>query len=356
MERRNKGAAPLSAGLLLGLTAFAGAAANTDGIQVRVDGNPINFSGTAPTEMNGAVLVPLRGVFESLGAYVEYSAANKTIYANKGNRSITLPLNSTTATVNGQTKSLSQPAQVMNGSTLVPLRFVAESLGAYVQWVSASRTVEIQANGASSTVASSMPDQSYGTPAQTTTTTTTATTNTIPGHDQATEHVGTVSGTVIAVNTSTVPRTLTVRTANNVDRVVTIDNNTVINRSRAGYPSTASILRQIAPGDQVTVDVNRNGRARTVTASYDMIRGTIRAIDIAQSGQSVITLENGRTIRLSSNTNVYNERNESDLRSLRPGDHISIRTNPSDNLGYTVVIQNGTWAHVRDDQFPNWAK
>lgn len=111
--------------------------------QVLVDGNPIAFD-QPPILQAGRVLVPLRGIFENMGATVVYDAPTRTVHATSAdNRSITLPLGSTLATLNGQSFRLDVPAQVVAGRTLVPLRFVAESLGAEVVWQPATRTVAI---------------------------------------------------------------------------------------------------------------------------------------------------------------------------------------------------------------------
>ncbi|GAB4451696.1 MAG: hypothetical protein OHK0029_01340 [Armatimonadaceae bacterium] len=117
-------------------------------INVTVDGEVINFSGQPPVQQFGTVLVPLRGVFEKLGANVMYNAPTKTIQAQKGTTQVQLQIGSSQAIVNGEIRQLSQPAQVVQGSTLVPLRFVSEALGAQVQWKGASRTVVIATSGA----------------------------------------------------------------------------------------------------------------------------------------------------------------------------------------------------------------
>jgi hypothetical protein len=117
-------------------------------INVTVDGEPVQFAGQPPIERLGSVLVPLRGVFERLGAQVAYDPGTRTILAARGNTSISLPLGSRNAVVNGQIQTLSQPAQVINGTTLVPLRFVSEALGAFVEWRGSSQTVVINTNGA----------------------------------------------------------------------------------------------------------------------------------------------------------------------------------------------------------------
>lgn len=136
------GAALTTAGVL------AASPAAAQGINVTVNGEVVPFTGQPPVERFGSVLVPLRGVFERLGASVAYDGATKSILAVKGATSISLNIGGSQAQVNGQTRALSQPAQAINGTTLVPLRFVSEALGAEVRWSGATRTVVINTNGA----------------------------------------------------------------------------------------------------------------------------------------------------------------------------------------------------------------
>ena len=141
-----------SSRLFVGAAALSlcAASANAQGISVTVDGEVVSFVGQSPIEQNGSVLVPLRGVFEKLGASVAYNGATKTILAVKGATSVSLQIGSTGASVNGVAKTLTSPAQAINGTTLVPLRFVSEALGAAVKWSGPSRTVIISTNGAPS--------------------------------------------------------------------------------------------------------------------------------------------------------------------------------------------------------------
>jgi antitoxin (DNA-binding transcriptional repressor) of toxin-antitoxin stability system len=113
------------------------------GIGVQINGSPVSFREAAPVNSGGSVLVPMRGVFEALNARVRYVAATSTIIANRGESEIQLTLGASTAYVNGQTVPLSQPARSISGSTFVPLRFVADALGATVRWDAGSRTVVI---------------------------------------------------------------------------------------------------------------------------------------------------------------------------------------------------------------------
>ncbi|HEX8550084.1 MAG TPA: copper amine oxidase N-terminal domain-containing protein [Abditibacteriaceae bacterium] len=116
------------------------------GITVLLNGQVLNLGATGATQSAGRVLVPLRGVFEALGANVDYDANTQTVFATSGATQMQLRIGSTQANVNGQTRFLDVPAQTRFGRTLVPLRFVSESLGATVSWNEAQRTVYITSN------------------------------------------------------------------------------------------------------------------------------------------------------------------------------------------------------------------
>jgi len=123
--------------------AMAAIGAGAQPIQVQVNGSPISFESAGPVERNNSVLVPLRGVFEALGASVDYDSSSHMVRAYRGGQNILLPIGSTQATVDGRTVRLNQPASIVGGSTMVPLRFVAESLGASVDWIAADSLVSI---------------------------------------------------------------------------------------------------------------------------------------------------------------------------------------------------------------------
>lgn len=116
-------------------------------VAVTVNGDPVEFTGQPPVQQNGRILVPLRGVLEKIGATVRYSGPTKTIQATKGETKIELTLGERSASVGGKPVSLDVPAQAINGTTLVPLRFVAESLGADVRFDGAAQVVAIRTDG-----------------------------------------------------------------------------------------------------------------------------------------------------------------------------------------------------------------
>ena len=128
------------------MSAFVGTAYGQQ-IHVNVNGQPVVFENVGPQQINGRVLVPLRGVMEKLGAYVGYAAATRTVTATRGDIDLQLRIGDRTAQVNGKEIHLDVPATEYNGSTLVPLRFVGESLGAEVRWDATTQTVNIVTRG-----------------------------------------------------------------------------------------------------------------------------------------------------------------------------------------------------------------
>jgi hypothetical protein len=114
------------------------------GVTVVVNGNAMQFD-QPPVEQAGRVYVPLRGIFEQLGASVVYQ--NGQINATGDGRNVSLQIGSTNATVNGQQQTLDSPPFVEGSRTLVPLRFVAQALGANVDWNNNTSTVTITGDG-----------------------------------------------------------------------------------------------------------------------------------------------------------------------------------------------------------------
>lgn len=109
-------------------------------VQVFVNGNKLDVT---TVTVNGRTLVPLRAIFESLGADVLWDNDTRTAHARWDGGSLSLPIGSSQAVVNGEVRSLDVPAQLIDGRTMVPLRFVAESMGALVGWYQNTRAVTI---------------------------------------------------------------------------------------------------------------------------------------------------------------------------------------------------------------------
>ena len=129
--------------LLVMLPCFLNMAFAED-IRILINDKPIELD-AAPLIENDRVLVPMRGVLESLGYTVRWDETAQTASAIKGGLRITLPLGSNIVSVNGKAVEIDAPAKIYGARTYVPLRFLAEYSGAQVLWDGASSTVSIHA-------------------------------------------------------------------------------------------------------------------------------------------------------------------------------------------------------------------
>ena len=120
--------------------AVAVVSAAASAVTVTVNGQLVPFN-PPPIMRAGRVFVPLRGVFERLGASVVYQGG--VINATGNGRAISLQIGSTTATVGGQPRTLDTPPFIVGASTYVPLRFVGEALGAGVNFDAANQLVAL---------------------------------------------------------------------------------------------------------------------------------------------------------------------------------------------------------------------
>ena len=100
---------------------------------VYLDGKKIGFD-RLPVSEEGRMLVPLRAIFEALGAEIAWDGNTQTVTAVKDGTTISLTLGDKNATKNGETIELEVPAKSVGGRTFVPVRFIADSFGVEVGW------------------------------------------------------------------------------------------------------------------------------------------------------------------------------------------------------------------------------
>ena len=112
-------------------------------IYVKFDGIYLGFE-TPPIIENGSTLVPMRFLFEQMGADVEWNGETQTATATLDNTEITFSINNINAEVNNILTTMDVPARLVNGKTIVPLRFLSENMGYTVDWDADSRTAIIQ--------------------------------------------------------------------------------------------------------------------------------------------------------------------------------------------------------------------
>jgi hypothetical protein len=111
---------------------------------VTVDGRTVKFPDMQPRVMYNHVMVPLRGVFELMHANVDFDFGAQRITCVKDDATVQLMLGDKEARVNGEKVLFDAPATLSHGRTLVPVSFLAQALGARVEWDDANQTVRIQ--------------------------------------------------------------------------------------------------------------------------------------------------------------------------------------------------------------------
>ena len=129
--------------MLSGICAYC---AEDGAVTVYVDGLKINFD-VDPIIDNGRTLVPMRYIFESLGATVEWRGETSTAVAKKGEDTIEISVGSNILYKNGNPTELDVGAKLIDGRTLVPARAVSEGMGCDVKWDDKERRVIIRSKG-----------------------------------------------------------------------------------------------------------------------------------------------------------------------------------------------------------------
>ncbi|HEV2438827.1 MAG TPA: copper amine oxidase N-terminal domain-containing protein [bacterium] len=340
-----------------GLTSVAAAQTPAPYVKIVVDGNPI-YLDAPPVIVNGRVLVPLRGVFERLGATVLWDAASQTVRAQRGPIGVALTIGASQAVVNGQPQSLDSPALLVGGRTMVPLRFISQALGAAVGWDAGSYTVQIASQGAAAPPVAypPAPPPLPAPPAN------------YPPAQTPQPVAQTVTGTVTQVNASAYPGQLSIHTSTGTDATYRIVSGTTITRTNSAGLNDPVSLSAIRPGDAVTVTADQTGTAESVQAlnyapaeppqgpappAAQTVAGTVTQVTAsAYPGQLSVQASNGTvsTYRIVSGTAITRTNTTTGLsgpvplNALQPGDAVTVT---ADQAGTAQIVQV-SFAEIND--------
>lgn len=298
--------------MTLAVTAVSLPASGQGAVRVFVDGDPVALD-QPPVIQGSRVLVPLRGIFERMGATVEWRPATRTVLAASGSTLVELQIGSRIARVNGSPVTLDVPAMIIGGRTLVPLRFISESLGAGVQWDAAARTVLIFSGQAGQPPVTQPPPPSPGT-------------STIRG---------VITNVVLAQNPQEQPR-VTIESGN-IATTIRVTAETAISRietsSGTGGSVGAAALRR---GDDAEVTLQGDVATR-IRATWTETAGRIEGV---ATGSRTIVLRDGRTIRYHPELVVLANGNvqAGDVAALRQGQFVQFRLNPSTREAWEANI------------------
>ena len=113
-----------------------------DGIKILVDGEKL-ICDQPPVIINGRTLVPMRAIFEKLGATVSWDGETSTASGEKDGKIVSFVIGESFIGINGEKKALDVPAQIISARTMIPARAVAEAFGCKVDWDADTQTVII---------------------------------------------------------------------------------------------------------------------------------------------------------------------------------------------------------------------
>jgi len=119
------------------------AMASQNNIRVILNGAELSFD-VSPQIINNRAMVPMRSIFEAMGANVDWNSDTQAITATKGDTVITMRIGNLSMLVNGREYSIDVPPMLIDGRTLVPLRAVSDGLDAEIEWDQGTRTVIIK--------------------------------------------------------------------------------------------------------------------------------------------------------------------------------------------------------------------
>ena len=114
-----------------------------DPIEIYMGGEALELD-VSPIIVEGRTMLPVRAVFENIGAKVSWDGDTRTVTATKGDTTVQLTIDSTEMLINGTPHTLDVPAMIKESRTLVPLRACAEAFGLDVSWYEKYRAVRIK--------------------------------------------------------------------------------------------------------------------------------------------------------------------------------------------------------------------
>lgn len=280
-------------------------------IEILVNSEPLPRE-PAPRIVNGRILVPIVKIYAALGIAVNRNGSQLLLSA-PGKR-IVLQNGSARALIDDVPVMMDGPATSIDGSTYVPLRFVADSLGAQVTYTPRSYRVEIVSSLIGRNPALSQ--RAAGGGAQ-------------------------VVGTVSALDLNSAPGTITIERGGDVRTVAVTSDAQISLQDVVSRTSVAATLSDIHPGDAVSVVVRPDGRVGSVVARYASRTGKIAAVSPV-----TFVLDNGFIVTPDKSTQISLNSQPATLAELKVGDSVTVRSNPDTNEKRQILVSRAVAAAV----------
>lgn len=311
--------APLAAAPFLAAMPARAQATNftNSAVTVSVDNRPLSFPDQPPVNAGGRLLVPLRAIFEALGATVNYS--NGTIKAVRGATNLELLIGSDQAIINGQRSTLDVPAQAVFGRTLVPLRFVGEAFGANVVYNATTQSVAIS----SPATGAAQPGQPNTTPAYT-----------VPGGTN-------VGGSLLNVNTA--GNTISINDSGQTrifplaPGAVALSQISIANTPGATplrQPARGVALNSLNAGDDVRLNLDNTGRVTQIITAATVV---VARVQYAGGNTIVLDDNNDTTLTLGNSLSYVDAQGRAaTTANLKPGDSVALFLSRENRQVYRV--------------------
>ncbi len=258
----------------------------------------------APRITGDRVLVPVVRIYSALGINVAREGA--TLVASAPSKRITITAGSRRATVDTRVVMLDTPAVEIDGATYVPLRFVADSLGAQVAYDPKAGRIE---------VVSSVVGRTAGLEQHT------------PGG--STQIVGTVS----AVDLNSAPESITVTRGPSVRTIAITSDARIVVQDVATRTTTAASLSDVHVGDAVSVILRRDGGVDQVVSRFASRAGTIAAVSA-----SAFVFQTGYVVTPDKATEITLNGQPATLADLKVGDNVTVRLNPDTGEKRQILV------------------
>ncbi len=279
-------------------------------IAVNGDELPLDPSPRIVGKGGGRLVVPVVRIYSALGIAV--SRSGNAITASAPGKQIVLHIGSADATIDGRPVTMETPAMTIDGATYVPLRFVAESLGAQATFNPRANRVE---------VVSSLVGRN-------------------PALEQrAADGASQVVGSVNAVDLNSAPESLTVERGPNVRTVAITSDAKIELQDVVARTSTPGSLTDVHVGDAVSVIVLRDGHVASVIVRYASRIGTIAAVSSSQ-----FVLNTGFIVTPDKSTTITLNAEPATLDALKPGDAVVVRLNPDTNEKRQIIVSRAVTA------------
>lgn len=275
-------------------------------IRVRVDGQLVGFD-QPPIVVQARVLVPLRGVFEKIGAEVTWNEETRTVLVVRAKTQVRLRVGSRMAQVDDRIMRLDAPPVLVNRRVFIPLRFVGEALGARVTWNQVMRIVSVIAPVESAPV----PPPSSQSP-------------TTPPKGAL------LSGIVVQVDVNAAPQRIVVQSTAGPAQAFSVTPQTAITRVNVDTNrATLIILDQVYPGHLVLLSVEVGGGPPPQgTAHWIQVRVREVAGRVRNLSDSMIVLEGNLVFTLSRNVQFFIRGKPVAREQLQSGTEVILRINP----------------------------